>query len=62
VNTYELQEIDPETGAIDILAEAEASSPREAEHVLLQRAGFSTSKSYAGRRLEIAWDDGRVPV
>lgn len=39
MNHYERQEIDPDTGALDGLAEADARSAREAAPDLLRRAG-----------------------
>ena len=66
MNIYELQSICPETGAIEIVAECDADSVRDARPLLMRRAGISTdcktgsNYAMAVEGYEIAWDNGRV--
>ncbi len=68
MNTYELQSICPETGAIEIVAECDANSAFEARPILMRRAGISTDcktgSNYAAavNGYEIAWDNGRISL
>jgi hypothetical protein len=68
MNVYELQSVCPETGALEIVAECEAESAREARPILMRIAGISTdclhgsAYACAVAGYEIAWDNGRVKL
>ena len=68
MNTYELQSICPETGAIEVVAECDADSAHEARPILMRRAGISTdgktgsNYAMAVSGYEIAWDNGRITL
>lgn len=68
MNTYELQSVCPETGALEIVAECDADSVSEARPILMRRAGISTdgktgsNYAVAVNGYEIAWDNGRVKL